>query len=123
MAVSLNPDIVLIDLSHSAMGSLRTIRRLKQLVPDVPIVTFMPMWLNEANWSDEYSRAVLEAGATICLTKSDLADVLLQTLLELSPSLQDHFEQNIDQGPDVPPVTSAQSMGCFENRRGSDLHM
>jgi DNA-binding NarL/FixJ family response regulator len=112
MAASLAPDIILIDLSHSAMGSLQTIKMLNQIAPGVPIVTFMPMWLNRATWSDEYSRAVLHAGATVCLTKSDLADVLLQTLLELSLGPQTCFEQTASPNLGIQPLPSTQNLEC-----------
>jgi DNA-binding NarL/FixJ family response regulator len=74
MAITFSPDIILVDLSHSAMRGLRTIEVLRTVHPNIPIIAFRPIS------SHEYTQAALEAGAAACLTKSEMADVLLQTL-------------------------------------------
>ena len=74
MINTLSPDIVLADLSHSEMHGLQTIEALRTLHPGIPIVTLSPIS------SQEYSRAALRAGAAACVTKSEMADLLLQTL-------------------------------------------
>ncbi len=77
MAFLLRPDIILADLSHSAMPGLRTIEALQTALPDIPIVTFSPLA------SPEYTQAALQAGAAACLAKSDLAEALLEILHRL----------------------------------------
>ena len=74
MAGSLAPDIILADLSHSEMHGLRTVETLHSSHPSIPIITLSPIS------STEYSRAALDAGAAACVTKSDMADLLLHTL-------------------------------------------
>jgi DNA-binding NarL/FixJ family response regulator len=82
MVPSLSPDIILIDLSHSSETcGLQTVSTIRATYPRIPIVTFTPIS------SQEYTRAAFDAGATACLTKSEMADVLLQTLREL-PSVR-----------------------------------
>jgi DNA-binding NarL/FixJ family response regulator len=78
MALTLSPDIILVDLSHSALGGLKTIEALHAVYPDIPIIAFKP------DASDEYSQAALSAGATICITKSELANLFPQMLYRLS---------------------------------------
>jgi DNA-binding NarL/FixJ family response regulator len=77
MVPTLSPDIILIDLSHSETCGLQTVSTIRATYPRIPIVTFTPIS------SQEYTRAAFDAGATACLTKSEMADVLLQTLREL----------------------------------------
>ncbi len=79
MATALLPDIILVDLSHSQMGGLQTIKALHTRHSNTAIVTFMSLS------SQDYTRAALDAGAVACLTKSEMADALLQTLRELVP--------------------------------------
>ena len=78
MAITQTPDIVLIDLSHSQICGLQTVTALHAVHPNLPIITFMPIS------SHEYTRASLDAGATACLPKDEMADVLLQTLRYLT---------------------------------------
>jgi DNA-binding NarL/FixJ family response regulator len=78
MALTLAPDIILVDLSHPEICGLQTVATLHTIQPCIPIITFMPIS------SQEYTQASLDAGATACLTKSEMADVLLQTLRQLT---------------------------------------
>jgi len=78
MAGTLTPDIILADLSHSEMRGLQTVETLHNIHPGIPIVTLSPIS------SREYSQAALNAGAAACVTKSDMADMLLHTLHGLS---------------------------------------
>jgi DNA-binding NarL/FixJ family response regulator len=78
MALTLSPDIILVDLSHPEICGLQTVATLHTIQPRIPIITFMPIS------SQEYTQASLDAGATACLTKSEMADVLLQTLRKLT---------------------------------------
>ena len=80
MVNTLIPDIVLVDLSHPEMCGLRTIQALRKIHPDIFIITFRPIP------SQEYTQAALDAGAAACLTKSEMADALLQTLRQLIPT-------------------------------------
>ncbi|MEW5958813.1 MAG: response regulator [Chloroflexota bacterium] len=73
-------DVVLIDLSDAEVLGLQTIRALRTINPSIPIITFIPVW------SYEYTERALEAGATTCLTESDLAGALLQKLQNLLPA-------------------------------------
>jgi DNA-binding NarL/FixJ family response regulator len=79
MATTLFPDIILVDLSHSDMRGLRTIQTLNALHPGSSIITFMPISFHE------YTQAALDAGAAACLPKSEMANVLVQTLRDLIP--------------------------------------
>ena len=78
MAGTLTPDVILADLSHSEMCGLQTIETLRRIHPGIPIVTLSPLA------SQEYSQAALDAGAAACVTKSDMAEMLLHTLQDLS---------------------------------------
>ena len=78
MAGALMPDIILADLSHSEMRGLQTVQTLHNIHPAIPIVTLSPLACRE------YSQAALQAGAAACVTKSDMAEMLLQTLHGLS---------------------------------------
>ena len=80
LAGVLTPDIILVDLSHSYTCGLQTVAVLHSTYPHIPIVTFMPISFAE------YTRASLDAGASACLTKSDMADMLVQTLHHLTPA-------------------------------------
>jgi DNA-binding NarL/FixJ family response regulator len=77
--LTLSPDIILVDLSHSETHGLQTVSTIRAVYPAIPIVTFTPIS------SREYTRAAFGAGATACLTKSEMADGLLQILRELPP--------------------------------------
>lgn len=77
MASSLAPDLILVDLSDSESYGLRTIQTLHAIYPYLPIVTFVPVWTHE------YSPRALAAGATSCLTESDIAGTLLQKFQNL----------------------------------------
>ena len=74
MVITLSPDIVLVDLSHPQTCGLQTVTALHAVQPYLPIITFMPIS------SQEYTRASLNAGASACLPKSEMADILPQTL-------------------------------------------
>lgn len=78
MALTLSPDIILVDLSHSALGGLETIESLHAVYSDIHIIAFKP------DASDEYTQAALAAGATVCITKSELANLFPQMLYRLS---------------------------------------
>ncbi len=78
MAITLSPDIILVDLSHPEIRGLQTVATLHTVHPHIPIITFMPIS------SHEYTRASLDAGAIACLPKSDMANALLQTLRSLT---------------------------------------
>jgi DNA-binding NarL/FixJ family response regulator len=80
MAGTLTPDIILADLSHSEMRGLKTVKTLHSIHPAIPIVTLSPLA------SQEYSQAALDAGAAACVTKSDMAEILLHTLQGLLSS-------------------------------------
>ena len=79
MAQSLSPDIILVDLSHSQTRGLQTVATLHNIQPYIPIIALMPIS------SQEYTQASLDAGASACLTKSEIANMLLQTLRTLVP--------------------------------------
>ena len=79
LAITLTPDIILVDLSQPENCGLQTVSNLHSVSPHIPIIAFMPIS------SPEYTRASLNAGATACLSKSEMADELLQTLRNLSP--------------------------------------
>jgi DNA-binding NarL/FixJ family response regulator len=74
MAVSLLPDIILVDISHAAPRGLEAIATLHAAQPAVPIVAFIPVS------SSEYNQAALSVGASACLPKAEVVDVLLQTI-------------------------------------------
>jgi DNA-binding NarL/FixJ family response regulator len=88
MALCLTPDIILVDLSHSKIRGLQTVIALHSVQPHVPIVTLMPIS------SYEYTRASMDAGATVCLTKSEIANNLAKTLRNLKPG-QLSIEENL----------------------------
>jgi DNA-binding NarL/FixJ family response regulator len=67
-------DVALIDLSDAEAVGLQTIRTLRTINPSIPIITFVPVW------SHEYTKRAIDAGATTCLTESDLAGALIQKL-------------------------------------------
>ncbi len=79
MAAALFPDIILVDLSHSAMRGLQTIQTLNAVHPGSSIISFMPISFYE------YTQAAINAGAAACLPKSEMANVLVQTLRGLIP--------------------------------------
>ena len=74
MAFSLVPDIILVDLARPASKRLQTVATLRSVYPNIPIITFMPIV------SKEYTQASLNAGASACVPKAEMADVLLQTM-------------------------------------------
>jgi two-component system chemotaxis response regulator CheB len=74
MAFSLVPDVILVDLARPASKGLKTVSTLRSVYPYIPIITFMPIS------SEEYTRASLNAGASACVPKAEVADVLLQTM-------------------------------------------
>ena len=77
MVRTFSPDIVLIDLSHPEKFGLQTVSVLHTVHPHAIIITFMPIS------SQEYTQASLDAGATACLPKSEMAEQLLPTLRTL----------------------------------------
>ena len=79
MAGELVPHAILVDLSGAELSGLKTIELLYAAFPGIPLIAFTPVS------SDEYSRAALGAGAVACLTISEIADMLLQTLRNLIP--------------------------------------
>ena len=79
MALTLAPDIILADLSKSTKLGLQIIKALHAVQPTIPIISFRP------NSSREYTSAALNAGAAVCLTKSEIAEALPQTLYRLIP--------------------------------------
>ena len=78
MASDLCPDIILADLSHSEIRGLGTVEALRSIHPGIPIITLSPVS------SREYNQAALNAGAVACVTKSEMANMLLQTLYGLT---------------------------------------
>jgi DNA-binding NarL/FixJ family response regulator len=80
MAIALFPDIILVDLSHSEVRGLWAIKALHAAQSATPIIAFTPMS------SHEYTQAALDAGATACFAKSEMVDVLLQTIWRLIPA-------------------------------------
>lgn len=80
MTTALSPDIVLVDLSHSETRGLSAIKSLHGAQPAIPIIAFTPIP------SQEYTQAALDAGATACFAKSEMVDVLLQTIWRLIPA-------------------------------------
>jgi DNA-binding NarL/FixJ family response regulator len=79
MAVTLMPDIILADLSHSRMRGLAAVKSLRAAQPGASIIAFSP------DSSSEYAQAALAAGASACITKADIADALPLTLYRLLP--------------------------------------
>jgi DNA-binding NarL/FixJ family response regulator len=79
MAGELVPHVILVDLSGAEMNGLQTIEVLHTAFPRIPIIAFTPVS------SGECHQAALEAGAAACLTISEIADMLLQTLRNLIP--------------------------------------
>ena len=77
MAANLTPDIILADLFHSEMQGLKTVQTLRQAHPQAAIITFSP------DTSTQYEQAALQAGASACVAKSELADKLVQLLYKL----------------------------------------
>jgi DNA-binding NarL/FixJ family response regulator len=80
MASARLPEVILVDLSHSETRGLSTIEALRIAQPGVPIIAFMPIS------SHQYTQAALEAGASACMAKSEMVDVLLQTIWSLIPT-------------------------------------
>ena len=80
MAANRHPDIVLLDISHSKTRGVGAIEVLHSAQPTVPIVAFTPMS------SDQYTQAALEAGASACFAKSEMANILLKTMGMLIPN-------------------------------------
>jgi len=81
MAFSLVPDIILVDLARPASKRLQTVATLRSVYPYVPIITFTPIV------SKEYTQASLKAGATACVPKAEVADVLLQTMRQVGAEI------------------------------------
>jgi DNA-binding NarL/FixJ family response regulator len=79
MAGELGPHAILVDLSGAEMSGLKTIELLHTAFPKIPLIAFSPVL------SDECNLAALGAGAVACLTISEIADMLLQTLRNLIP--------------------------------------
>ena len=77
IATTLFPDIILADVSHSAPSGLAAIESLHATQPATPIIAFTPLC------SREYTQAALNVGASACLAKSEVVDVLLQTISQL----------------------------------------
>lgn len=90
MASNMSPDLILVDLSDTEVIGLQTIHTLYALYPFIPVIAFVPVWANE------YTKRALDAGATTCLTESDLADVLLQKLQNLLPTRP--FQKSLNYG-------------------------
>lgn len=80
MAATRLPDIVLLDISHSKTRGLGAIESLHTAQPAVPIIAFTPIS------SDQYTQAAVEAGASACFAKSEMANVLLNTIGSLIPN-------------------------------------
>ena len=92
MAVTLMPDIILADLSHSRMRGLAAVKSLRAAQPKASIIALSP------DASGEYARAALAAGASACLTKADIADALPLTLYQLLPiNKPDHLNEKSGQ--------------------------
>ena len=79
MTGELVPHAILVDLSGAELSGLKTIEALSAGFPNIPIIAFTLVT------SDECNRAALRAGAVACLTISEIADMLLQTLRNLIP--------------------------------------
>ena len=79
LSTSLSPDVVLVDMSRAELCGLHTIQSLHKVHPEIPVIAFMPTSPGEC------TQVVLDAGAAACLTKSEIADMLLQTLRNLIP--------------------------------------
>jgi DNA-binding NarL/FixJ family response regulator len=93
MAFTLSPDIILVNLSHSGLFGLPTIRTLHTDYPDIPIVAVTSFL------SREYTQAALDAGAAVCLTKSGRDESLLQTLWSFTPARSPILQQLLNYGP------------------------
>ena len=74
MAFSLVPDMILVDLVKSASKRLQTVSTLRSVYPHIPIITFTPIS------SKEYTQASFNAGASACVPKAEVADILLKTM-------------------------------------------
>ena len=79
MAGELGPHVILVDLSGAEQHGLKTIELLHAAFPKILLIAFSPVL------SDECNEAALGAGAVACLTISEIADMLLQTLRNLIP--------------------------------------
>ena len=79
MAGELLPHVILVDLTGAEQSGLKTIEILHAAFPNIPLIAFTPVL------SDECDQAALRAGAVACLTISEIADMLLQTLRSLIP--------------------------------------
>jgi DNA-binding NarL/FixJ family response regulator len=79
MAATHTPDLALVDLGPEGMAGLSPIIALRAAHPELPIVALSSFSFGE------YTRIALEAGATACLEKSELAETLLPTIAKLVP--------------------------------------
>jgi DNA-binding NarL/FixJ family response regulator len=82
-AEQLHPDLIVLDLSMPVMNGLQAARRLKQLMPAVPLV----MFTNHA--ADSLMSEALEAGIVSVKDKSEGVDTLVSSirrLLEAPPA-------------------------------------
>jgi len=82
MAFSLVPDMILVDLVKSTPKKLQTVSTLRSVYPYIPIITFTPIS------SNEYIQASLNAGASACVPKAEVADVLLKTMQRVGTEMQ-----------------------------------
>lgn len=73
-AVSLSPDIVIVDIGMPLLNGLEAGRRLKQAIPKVKLI-YLTM-----NNNLEYARAALQAGASAFVLKNSLSKELLQAI-------------------------------------------
>jgi DNA-binding NarL/FixJ family response regulator len=73
-ALSLRPDVVLVDIGMPSLNGLDAGRRLKQTIPQVKLI-YLTM-----NNNVEYAREALQAGATAFVLKNALSSELLQAI-------------------------------------------
>jgi DNA-binding NarL/FixJ family response regulator len=73
-ATSLNPDVIIADISMPSLNGLDAGRRLKQANPGVRLI-YLTM-----NNSVEYAREALQAGASAFVLKNSLSSELLQAI-------------------------------------------
>lgn len=95
MASAHLPEVILVDLSHSETHGLTTIESLRSAQPGVPIIAFTPIS------SHQYTQAALDAGASACVAKSEMVDVLLQTIWSLIPTQSSEVGHLLSQGVGV----------------------
>jgi DNA-binding NarL/FixJ family response regulator len=78
-ALSLNPSLIVIDLSMPELDGLSTIRALKQLMPRVPFILYTAYDVAAVRTE------AMKAGAADVISKSDVVEILITRARALTP--------------------------------------